>query len=264
LYCCQSRPGASTLVNVAEHDWLERGHGGGEGLQPMIKGSARRATERVSIRGVLRGGSPVRRRSRRRTKALVGWLLYCCTAVGGTAAAFTVRDTLFPSLGAPTTRSLWVSTHPDTTLVTDPSSSSSEKVDTLEVESTVATTVAASIEDHNASSVSPPGDGSNGANTTNSVDDHGSGRGNVPETGTTLAGSPSSGPSGPVTTVDNHGGTSTPSTPSSASTPPASVDPQPTAASVPGSATTDTSAGHQSGKGGGTGGGSSGGPPPAP
>jgi hypothetical protein len=72
----------------------------------MIKGSSA-AGARASIRQTLRGGdaSTGRRRVRRRTKALVGWMLYCLTAVGGTAAAWTVRETLFPALGAPTQRS---------------------------------------------------------------------------------------------------------------------------------------------------------------
>jgi hypothetical protein len=102
--------------DMGEDDWLERGHGGGEGLKPLIKDSSDRAPDRVSIRGVLRGTTPPPK-PRRRTKALVGWLLYCATAVGGTAAAFTVRDTLFPSLGAPTKRGVWATSNVDTTLV---------------------------------------------------------------------------------------------------------------------------------------------------
>ena len=72
----------------------------------MIKGSSSRAVDRVSIRSVLRGTDSAEAANcrRRRNKALVGWLLYCATAVGGTAAAFTVRETLFPSLGAPTNK----------------------------------------------------------------------------------------------------------------------------------------------------------------
>ena len=64
-------------MGVDDLEWLEHGHGGGEGLQPMIKGSTARAADRVSIRSVLRGsdGAPPRA-TRRRTKALVGWLLY--------------------------------------------------------------------------------------------------------------------------------------------------------------------------------------------
>src|SRR4249920_1226193 len=108
---CRPRPRSSTLAVMGEHDWLERGHGGGEGLQPMIKGSAAVVAARASIRSVLRGTDvPMSRRrpTRRRTKALVGWMLYCFTAVGGTAAAFTVRDTLFPSLGdSPSAQPLW-------------------------------------------------------------------------------------------------------------------------------------------------------------
>src|SRR3954452_14084832 len=103
LYCCEPLGPSAHLASVGDEDWLERGHGGGESLQPLIKGSSDRATDRVSVRAVLLGASAaLYRRPRRRTKALVGWLLYCATAVGGTAAAFTVRDTLFPSLRART------------------------------------------------------------------------------------------------------------------------------------------------------------------
>jgi hypothetical protein len=71
--------------------------------------------QRVSIRQVLRGSNtPVGRfRPRRRTKVLVGWLAYCLTAVGGTAAAWTVREALFPS-GGPSTKSVWVNPGHDT------------------------------------------------------------------------------------------------------------------------------------------------------
>lgn len=251
LYRCDSRSGGTTLTDVGEQDWLEHGHGGGEGLQPMIKGSAGHAGERVSIRNVLRGTDSMtpRNGSRRRTKALVGWLLYCCTAAGGTAAAWTVRETLFPSLGAPTERSVWDNSSAETTATTEPASASSEAGDTTVIESTVvaatASTPESSIEGQTVPSASLPGGGPN-----NTFDNHGSDGGNVPETGTTVAGTPSgNGPGGPVTTVDDH--TTNTSTPASVSNPPASLDPPQTSASTPDPATTDTSAGHQSGKGGG-------------
>ena len=265
---CYSRLVGPTLFDMGEHDWLERGHGGGEGLQPMIKGSALRVSERASIRSVLRGSeaSTPRRATRRRTKALVGWLLYCCTAVGGTAAAFTVRDTLFPSLGAPATRSLWVSTNAGTTGATDPASTSSSKLDTTVVASTeVAETVATTQPTIADQSVDSSSSGPGGGNTTNSIDDRGNGNGsggNVPETGTTVAGPSSSGTGngGTVTTIDDHAT----DTSTAASATPASVDPTPTQATAPASDTTDTSPGHQSGKNGGGGGGGSSSVPPAP
>lgn len=218
----------------------------------MIKGSTARAAERVSIRSVLRGSEGAAPRvSRRRTRALVGWLLYCFTAVGGTAAAFTVRDTLFPALGAPTRPALWAS-NVDSTLSTEHGSSSTEgkesALEAITVPATTATTVAPSIEDQTVPTSSASGQGPD-----TSVDNRGPG-GDGPATGTTVVG-PSSGPgSGPGTTVDDHG-TDT-STPASASTP-TSADATPASASLPGPF--DTSAGHQSGKGGG--GGSTGGPP---
>ena len=219
----------------------------------MIKGSTATAAERVSIRSVLRGSDAAGlRASRRRTKALVGWLLYCCTAVGGTAAAFTVRDTLFPSLGAPTKAAIWAS-NIDSTLSTEHGSSSTEgKESTLEalaVPDTTASTLASSIEDQTVPSSSASSDGP-----VSSVDNRGPG-GDGPSTGTTVVGPTASGP-GPGTTVDDHPTES--STPSSASTP-NSADATPTSASTPAPSGTDT--GHQNGKGGG--GGSSGGPPPS-
>ncbi len=228
-----------TLFDVGEQDWLERGHGGAEGLRPLIKGSAGRVGERASIRSVLRGADAVTRRrgTRRRTKALVGWMLYCCTAVGGMAAAFTVRDTLFPSLGAPTTRSLWVNSTADTTAVAEPGSTSSAQLEATVVNSTeVAATVATTQSSLGDQSVDSSSSGPGSSSTTNTIDDHGGGGdggnrgnggnggngGNVPETGTTLAGPSSSGNGGPVTTID---------------------------AGSTGTSTPDTSPGHQSGKG---------------
>ena len=78
----------------------------------MIKGSSTRGADRVSVRAVLRGvPAAAQRPPRRRTKALVGWLIYCGVAVGGTAAAFTVHDALFPALGsAPTPNKVWGNT----------------------------------------------------------------------------------------------------------------------------------------------------------
>src|SRR3954469_10583543 len=121
LYCCQPLGPCAHLASVGDEDWLERGHGGGESLRPLIKGSPDRAADRVSVRAVLLGASAAAKRPpRRRTKALVGWLLYCSTAVGGTAAAFTVRDTLFPSLGAPTEAAIWVKRPAPPTLTSAP------------------------------------------------------------------------------------------------------------------------------------------------
>lgn len=242
MYCCHSRRDATTLTDMGEQDWLEQGHGSGAGLQPMIKGSIRRTGERASIRSVLRGRDSAPRRSHRRTKAMVGWLLYCCTAVGGSAAAWTVRETLFPSLGAPTTRSVWENPRVDTTVTTEPASPSTESsvVLALAADAIVATTQS-SVEPQTVPSASPP---------TNSVDNSGSGK--APTTGTTLADDPSSGP-GPGTTVDDHS-TDT-STPQSSS--PGSVD-----TSTPDPSTSDSS-GDSSGKGQG-GSGAGGGGPPSP
>ncbi|MEO8266738.1 MAG: hypothetical protein ABI706_14645 [Ilumatobacteraceae bacterium] len=239
---------------MGDQDWLDKGHGGGEGLRSMIRGSTEAVAERASIRNVLRGSDAAGpRASRRRTKALVGWLLYCFTAVGGTAAAFTVRDTLFPSLGAPTRAAIWANSS-DTTLASEHGSSSTEgKEATLEaitVPATTASTLASSIEAQPVPASSASNEGPD-----NSVDHRGPGS-DGPATGTTVVGPSSSGP-GPGTTVDDH--PTERSTPGSVSTP-TSADATPTSASTPGPSATDP--GQQSGKGGG-GGGSPGGPPPS-
>jgi hypothetical protein len=262
---------------VGEQEWLEQGHGGGEGLQPMIKGSSGGAGERASIRNALRGtdSAAPRRGARRRNKALVGWLLYCCTAAGGTAAAWTVRETLFPALGAPTERSVWKNSNSDTTVTTKPESGSTE-ADEIKV-------ISADVAGSTVSIAGSPNEGSGAPSTTqavggpsNSVDNRGTNGGNAPQTGTTVvdgqSGTPGgpvatpaanpSGPGGPVTSVDNHGNGTNTSTPASVSNPPASVDPPVTAASLPGSVTTDVSGGGSSGGGGGGGGGGSPGGPP--
>ncbi len=238
-------------------DWLERGHGGGDGLRPMIKGSTGRADDRVSIRSVLRGGdvrSP--RKPRRRTKALVGWLLYCCTAVGGTAAAFTVRDTLFPQLGG-RSNALWVSPA-KVPLTTEHGAPSREGDDSMP--SPIAPVVAApattqetlSVDDQNVpSALSPDADQA-------TADNHGPSANAGPTTGTNVDHDPA-GVHGTIVD-ENPVGTSN-SVPGSST----SVDPTSTAVSSPGSSTssTTTPADATSGKGGsgggsGTGGGSDG------
>lgn len=230
---------------MGDQDWLDEGHGAGESLQSMIKGSSPVAVDRASIRSVLRGTDSAKpRASRRRNKALVGWLLYCFTAVGGTAAAFTVRDTLFPSLGAPTTPKVW-DQGTDTTATTEHGSSSAANSETTVATTVVVTTIAASVESETIPTVaSPEGPAS-------SIDNRGPSGAVAPAPGTTVADSSTKGP-GPGTTVaDNPTDTSTPATtPNSAGAPV-------TSASTPAD---PADGGHQNGKGGGSsGGGSSGG-----
>jgi hypothetical protein len=240
-------------------DWLETGHGGGEDLRPMIKGSSRHAPDRVSIRSVLRGADSSRSpKQRKRNKALVGWLLYCATAVGGTAAAFTVRDTLFPQLGAPTRKAVWQSSNIDTTLTSEHASSTTHRASTTatdETTTTVLVTTASAPPQLAAEAQSVPSVSNKGPS--NSVDNRGPSGGGVPATGTTIASDePSQGP-GPGTTIADAGkGTdsSTPSsasTPGSASTPSSSVDV--TSATNPPTSSDGTSPNHGKGKGGGGG-----------
>ena len=232
-------------------DWLERGHGGGDGLRPMIKGSSERAADRVSIRSVLRGGdvrSP--RKSRRRTKALVGWLLYCCIGVGGTAAAFAVRDTLFPQLGGPT-QALWVGPAPEGPLTTEHGASSREGDNTTPITIAPAIVAAAeeagpgsSIDAQTVPSALSPDAG-------NAVGIHGPSANAGPATGTSVAQGPGGG-HGII--VDEH----PTDTSNSGAAPSASPDPTVTTVSTPGAPTPSTStpvAADSSGKGKGGGGG---------
>jgi hypothetical protein len=244
LYRCYSRRDTATLIDVGDKDWLEEGHGGGEGLQSMIKGTSSPAGDRVSIRNVLRGSEHAPPRpTRRRTKAMVGWLLYCCTAVGGTAAAFTVRETLFPSLGSPTKPALWITSKIDSTLSTEHGSTSTAHADTtVVVSTTIATTVSAPSSSVEAQTVPSASAQIQGPGPENTTDTRGPG-GGAPQTGTTVDDNPSSGP-GPGTTADTHPTDS--STPGSATSPPTSDD---TTASEP--ETEDSSGGGNSGKGGG-------------
>jgi hypothetical protein len=246
---------------VGEQEWLEQGHGNGDALKPMIEGPARDAGERVSNARLSRTSAltATRRGSRRRTRALVGWLLYCCTAVGGTAAAWTVRETLFPSVGAPTARTVWDNPGTDTTppTPTDAATPSTEVVETALNAATAATTPEPASEEAVNSASGPGGD------PTNIIDDHRANAVGGPQTGTTVAGDGRRGE--PVTTtteagtglggeaattVDDHDPNN--STPASVSNPPASGDPAQTTPSAPGTVTTDTSPGHQSGKVGGS------------
>ncbi len=280
LYRSDSRLGVATLLYVGKRDWLENGHGDGERLQPIIDASA---ADGVSILDVLRRADRFtpRSRSRRATKALVGWVLYCGVAAGGTAAAWTVRATLFPSPGAPTPRSVWENSSSHPTRSTESEVASTATADTsvdLRVAAAAVNVTVSSINGQTVPTASLPGAGPN-----NTVDDHGSDQGSVPETGTTLpntssgsgpsgstpsgstpsgstpsgTGPSSTGPSGStpsgstvttVTTVADQ--TTNPSTVVSSSTTPDTVDPPQTTDPV----ITDTTDGHQSGKGGGGGG----------
>ncbi len=234
---------------MGENDWLERGHGGGEGLRPLIKGSADGAADRVSIRSVLRGTTPPRK-PRVRTKALIGWLLYCATAVGGTAAAFTVRDTLFPALGAPTERGVWASANVDSTRTIEQASTSTIDTDTAFLEAAV---LKAIVEDApessiNAGTVPETTVADQGPNT--SVDNGAPGPHREPGTVVIVDEGPSGGPG---STVDAQ--------PTDTSTPPTVAEPTVPSTSTPDPTATTTSmpSSDASGHGGGGDGGSGGG-----
>lgn len=251
LYRCDSRPDPSTLADVGEDDWLERGHGGGEGLQPLIKGSSGRAADRVSIRSVLRGTTPPRT-PRRRTKALVGWLLYCATAVGGTAAAFTVRDTLFPALGAPTKRGVWATSNVDTTVSVQHGSTTTMSRDVVVLEAAMQQEIVESASQSSIDAATVPTAPADEQAPNSSIDrDPGGNRGPAGTVAVTDEG-PASGP-GPGTTIDEH--------PTDTSTPPTLGEPTPPTTADPNVTTiTGDVSGKGKGGGGGGGGGGDGGP----
>jgi uncharacterized membrane protein YgcG len=229
---------------------LERGHGGGEGLRPLIKGSSTKGADRVSVRAVLRGvPTATKRPPRRRTKALVGWLIYCGVAAGGTAAAFTVRDTLFPALGsAPNSEKVW-DNDPAAHETTEHNSTPAPGTDAFDQAVLVETdpsVTASSVDDATVPSVSNEGPGS-------SIDGHGPGTQSGPNT--TVDDNPNRGP-GPGTTVDDHDPEAT-----SPTSVPHDDDPVTSATTTPDPNAPGTTVADNSGKGkgGGGGGGDSGG-----
>jgi uncharacterized membrane protein YgcG len=237
--------GGATLGAVGNEDWLERGHGGGESLQPLIKSAPERGADRVSVRGVLGGASTAAKRPpRRRTKALVGWLLYCATAVGGTAAAFTVRDTLFPSLGAPTKAATWLNRaaapHNTAPTETTPPPGSDAVAGAILVE-TNPSVIPPSVEDQTVPSTSDQG-------TSSSTQGRAPTARSGPGTGTTVDDNPSRGP-GPGTTVDEDD----PAATSPTGTTPHEDDPVTTVSTTPDPSAPATTDPDHKGKGGGGG-----------
>lgn len=221
---------------MGEQDWLEHGHGSGDTLQPMIK-SAGGNGQRVSIRQVLRGSnSPVGRfRPRRRTKVLVGWLAYCLTAVGGTAAAWTVREALFPS-GGPSTKSVWVNPGHDTVPPAKDDSDEAIVSPTTVAQVAAGVTVAplaGGVADAAAavSSSLPGGDGASptvpsGAQSANP----GSGTGAAPSAGTPAAPRPVT---ATTTEVGNNGGQAGPGPTTAPVVPPTTPGPKATQPTIP-------------------------------
>ena len=81
--------------------WLDRGHGDGASLAPVTGGPAREVVGPTD-----RGSSSWNSRS---TKAIVG-ALATAALIGSAGTAYAIRETLFPSLGAPTSPSVWSNT----------------------------------------------------------------------------------------------------------------------------------------------------------
>ena len=81
--------------------WLDSGHGDGESLA-HVTGVPARDVVAPSDRGSASWNS-------RSTKAVVG-ALATLALIGSAGTAYAIRETLFPSLGAPTSRSVWTNT----------------------------------------------------------------------------------------------------------------------------------------------------------
>jgi len=125
--------------------WLDRGHGDGESLV-QVAGVPARDMIRRSDRGSAGWNS-------RSTKAIVG-ALATAALIGSAGTAYAIRETLFPTLGAPTSRSVWSNPVPldepaEVTVasVTTSTSTSTVPAVTVAPASTASATVA-SVEDH--------------------------------------------------------------------------------------------------------------------
>jgi hypothetical protein len=188
-------------------------------------------------------------------------LLYCVTAVGGTAAALSVHDTLFPTLGGsneagPLTGVWQNGVNPDETTEADstPVASTGTVAQAVSL-STESSVNESSSDDRTVASAAPT------QAPESSIDGRVPATGGATRTGTTVSDDPSRGP-GPGTSVDDSGPRSTaPNT-----TKRGDDDPVTTATSTPdrtGTSTPDDQSGRGGGNGGG-GGGSPGGPASTP
>ena len=101
--------------------WLDRGHGDGESLV-QVAGVPARDMIRRSDRGSAGWNS-------RSTKAIVG-ALATAALIGSAGTAYAIRETLFPTLGAPTSRSVWSNPVP----VEEPAEVTVASVTTLDVD----------------------------------------------------------------------------------------------------------------------------------
>ena len=81
--------------------WLDTGHGDGESLAHVTGVPARDIVAPSDL-----GSASWNSRS---TKAVVG-ALAALALIGSAGTAYAIRETLFPSLGAPTSRSVWTNT----------------------------------------------------------------------------------------------------------------------------------------------------------
>ncbi|MET0909915.1 MAG: hypothetical protein ABWZ99_10620, partial [Ilumatobacteraceae bacterium] len=127
--------------------WLEPGHGDGEALAPV------RATAPIDFAAPV-GGRAGTWRARFGSPLAVA-IVAGAVLAGSAGTAYAIRETLFPSIGSPTSRSVWQNPAPDTmvpattttaatvTTTTSPTTSTSTVTSTTPETSTTITSSAA-------------------------------------------------------------------------------------------------------------------------
>ncbi len=153
--------GGGTLGGMGGN-WLDRGHGDGESLV-QVSGVPSRDMVASEDRGATGWNS-------RSTKVVVA-ALAAAALIGSAGTAYAIRETLFPSLGSPTSPSVWQTTKPPDTTVPPVASSTTSTVPATTIP---ADTVPVSVPE-----------------TVTTVEDHGTvddGRGSGSDSGSTTSG----------------------------------------------------------------------------
>ena len=171
-------------------NWLDHGHGDDPSRLPPVFSRVPSGPGGAGGRrsGPSSGG--------RRAWVAGPWVVAIVTAVavvGSVGAAYAIRENLFPSLGAPTTQSVWQ--NPVAPDEAPPSSPPTEISSTSTTSSTTSTLPASVVEDTPAPDATSPSSTATSGRGGGDDGDDGSGPGAPPSTA-----------SGVPTTVDDHGG----------------------------------------------------------
>jgi hypothetical protein len=194
--------------------WLDQGHGDGLALALVASG------ERSEPVGDQRPGSTVWRS--RSGRAAVG-VVVAAALIGSAGTAYAIRETLFPSIGAPTARSVWQNPVPldepappagaDTSVTSTTSTSVTTSSTTPAQPTTVPSTAPAGPvaappsagAPHTITSDDSGGSGSDDSDVARISDDPGSGHPGSDEPGSDDPGSDDPGSDDPQIGVDNSG-----------------------------------------------------------